>query len=284
MKNVFEPQREYYIINNERYSTKEEKVNIMEEGQSVYEVIRIINGEMLFYKEHEQRMVDSCKMAGMQIEKDDELRRKIEENCKCLLKCNEYVEGNIKVIVTLKGEKINVETFYLKHSYPSKEMYEDGVRTVLIHEERTNPNAKIVNETFKERVNKILKEEKAYEGILVNRYNNITEGSKSNLFFIFNGIDGKEYEVVTSRVDDVLPGITRMKVLEVIKENNITCIEREIRVPELEKCEGAFITGTSPKVLPIKEIGKLQLNSCKNEIILNIMKYFEKKIEENIKK
>lgn len=284
MKNVFEPQNRYYVINNKRYSTKEEKIDIIEEGKSIYEVIRIINGEMLFYKEHEQRMIDSCKIAGIEIGKDDELRRKIEENCKCLLKCNDYVEGNVKVIVTHNGEEINIEAFYLKHSYPSKEMYDEGVRTVLIHEERNNPNAKIVNETFKERVNKILKEEKAYEGILANRHNNITEGSKSNLFFLFKDVDGKEYEVVTSRIDDVLPGITRMKVLEVIKENNIPCIEREIKVSELEKCGGAFITGTSPKVLPIKEIGILQLNSCKNEIILNIVKYFEKKIEENIKK
>lgn len=284
MKNVFEPQNEYYVINEERYSTKEEKIDIIEEGHSIYEVIRIINGEMLFYKEHEQRMVDSCELAGIEIGTHDELRKKIEENCKYLLKCNDYVEGNIKVIVTVKDKEINIEAFYLKHSYPSKEMYEKGVRTVLIHEERNNPNAKIVNETFKERVNKILKEENAYEGILINRHNNITEGTKSNLFFILKDKKTKQDTIVTSKVDEVLPGITRMKVLEVIRENGMVYEERDIFMSELEECEGAFITGTSPCVLPIREIGNLQLNSCKNETILNIMKYFEKKIEEEIKK
>ncbi len=55
----------------------------------------------------------------------------------------------------------------------------------------------------------------------------------------------------------VLPGITRLKVIEIANDLNIDCIEENINYKSLQSYDGAFITGTSPKVLPVCKIDEI---------------------------
>ncbi len=43
--------------------------------------------------------------------------------------------------------------YFIPHSYPSKQQYEEGVKTITYHGERSNPNAKVINNAFREKVN-----------------------------------------------------------------------------------------------------------------------------------
>ena len=78
--------------------------------------------------------------------------------------------------------------------------------------ERENPNAKIINLSFREKVNKKIREKNAYEAILVDRKGYITEGSKSNIFMI------KDNMLLTSPVKAVLPGVTRGEIIDIAEE------------------------------------------------------------------
>jgi branched-chain amino acid aminotransferase len=168
--------------------------------------------------------------------------------------------------------------YFIHSSYPTPEQYETGVHGILLKEERSNPNAKVVNSGYKERVAAALADANAYEALLVNSKDEITEGSRSNVFFIKNN------EVLTSPKGNVLIGITRVYVFEICRDLGIEIIEKPISVSMLREMDGVFITGTSPKILPISTIDDMSFNSARNPVIKTIMTSYNDRIEEYIKK
>jgi branched-chain amino acid aminotransferase len=121
-----------------------------------------------------------------------------------------------------------------------------------------------------------MEEEKVYEVILVHPEGYITEGSRSNLFMIKNN------EVYTPKVTDILPGITRKYILQVCKDLNLILNERRIFRDELFAMDALFITGTSPKVLPIRNIYYANFD-VKHPVLRLIMKKFDELIENYLK-
>ena len=128
---------------------------------------------------------------------------------------------------------------------------------------------------FLEKINARISSKDAYEAILVNDAGFITEGSRSNIFMVIGST------VVTSRLENVLPGITRQFIIKVCKTLNIEFEEKNIHERDIETLTGLFISGTSPKVLPIKSVDDLLFNSSRNTIINLIMKEFQVEINKN---
>lgn len=241
-----------------------------EEGKTIYEVIRLIGGKPLFYVEHYDRMAFSFNLINMEIPftKDELL-----ENINKLVKNNKRSIGNIKVTYNVDANVLKV--FFIKHKYPTKKMYTEGVKTILYFGERENPNAKIINNNFREKVDEKLAIQEAFEAILVDRNGIITEGSKSNIFMI------KENRLYTSKIETVLPGITRTEIIKMAIEMNVLVIEKDIRYIDLNEFDALFISGTSPKILPIAKVEEESFD-CKNELLLKLMEKFNKRIEDYI--
>lgn len=168
------------------------------EEKIIYEVLRIIDGKPIFLEEHIKRMKNSFKLVNEEFKlKYDDIFKLIENT----VKSENKMIGNIKITYSLNLKELKV--FFIPHSYPTDEMYRNGVKTILYFGERNNPNAKIVNDDFRSIVNAEINKHNAYEAILVDRNGFITEGSKSNIFMI-NG-----NELITSPIKAVLPGVTR---------------------------------------------------------------------------
>jgi len=123
---------------------------------------------------------------------------------------------------------------------------------------------------WKSKVKVLLKETGAFEALLVNRENCITEGSRSNIFFVQGG------KVYTAPAQDVLVGVTRMMILNLCRQLHIELIEKAVPVQEIPKMDGAFMTGTSVNVLPISKIDEHPLPSVANSIIHMIAAEYEK--------
>ena len=87
--------------------------------------------------------------------------------------------------------------------------------------------------------------------------------------------------VVTSKIENVLPGITRQFIIKTCKSLNIEFEERNIHERDIETITGLFISGTSPKVLPIKSVDEFLFNSSKNTTIKLIMQEFQVEINKN---
>lgn len=232
----------------------------------IYEVLRVMDGKPIFLENHLKRMENSFKLIN---EKFTLSYEEISDKIKELIKKEKADNGNIKITYGI-SEKI-LDVFFVEHSYPSAKMYENGVETILYFGERENPNAKIINDNFREKVNKEIKDKGVYEAILVDRNGYITEGSKSNIFMVRGDV------ILTSPVKAVLPGVTRGEIIEIAKKLDIEVKEVEYNYLDIDKLDGMFISGTSPKILPIKKVNSISLDS-NNTIIRKLMKEYDDEI------
>jgi branched-chain amino acid aminotransferase len=241
---------------------------------SIYEVIRIMNGIPVFIEDHMERLQNSAASLDSSIQA---IVQNITSDIEKLIKINNYPEKNIKLLVfNLEKEIPDYIMCFIKSAYPSQEQYSHGIHSVLVYEERRNPNAKIINNQLRETVDLKLKESNAYEALLVNNKGEITEGSRSNLFFIVEG------NIYTAPTQDVLIGITRKYIIKACNNLNIEIIEQPISFSMLDYAEGAFITGTSPKLLPIASIEERELDSANNLIVKNVLAEYNRILESYI--
>ncbi len=265
---------EYLIYNGEMIKTQNFDFAEHMKGNSIYEVIRIINGIPLYLEEHIARLRKSAKLLGVNILKTDQ---ELIYELKQVIKKNNIDNQNIKIICSHLEEKTQyILLFCIDSYYPPKSVYLKGIKTILYKAIRKNPNIKATNTNQRESINQELEKKNAFEALLVNEENQITEGSRSNLFFV------KGEKIYTSPSDTVLQGITRMKLLEVCKSNHIKVVEKNIEVDTLNSYDGAFLTGTSINVLPIQKIDCLFLNSSQNHMVKKLIQEFEKDMISNI--
>jgi len=274
----------YFLFQDEMKSSEEFENYNSSIGKSLYEVIRISDGIPIFLMEHLERLENSAKIMkyNLSITRDE-----IIDGILKLIYKNNVQEGNLKLVINYNNSDDNCDNntlsekflaYFIPHTYPSKEQYAEGVKTITYHGERSNPNAKVINSVFREKVNEQINNKNVYEAILVDDAGFITEGSRSNIFMV------QGYTVITSSVENVLPGITRQFIIKICEKLNIKFEEKNIHEGDLESLTGLFISGTSPKVLPIRSVDEFSYNSSKNSIINSIMIEFEAELNENKQK
>ncbi|MDF2590756.1 MAG: branched-chain amino acid aminotransferase [Clostridia bacterium] len=263
----------YYISNGMEFESNQiDQISITQ--PSIYEVIRVIDGVPIFLEDHMERLQNSAASLESKIQN---IMPRIASDIKKLIKINNYPEKNIKLLVfNLENEVPDYIMCFIKSTYPSQEQYLHGISSVLFHAERSNPNAKIINNQLRETINLELKENNAYEALLVNNKGEITEGSRSNLFFVVHG------KIYTSPAHDVLIGITRKYIIEACSNLRLEIIEQPIPFSMLDYADGAFITGTSPKVLPIASVEERELDSANNQIVKDILAEYNNVLEKYI--
>jgi branched-chain amino acid aminotransferase len=246
---MIQPFREKIWFDDSILSCDRIEEGLLAAGYTVYEVVRVMDGHILFEQDHLRRLRVSARNAGFDLWLSDS---QISHWLAKLVSENGSPDGNIELSVNYRNETCphtrHIMAWYIPHVYPSSGDYETGVPTVFYFSERVNPGTKYRNMPLKEAARAMMDARQAYEVILVDKQGMITEGSRSNIFFIH------ENTICTAPVDKVLPGITRMKVVELAKHAGIEVVEKCIHYQEIEKQEAAFITGTSPKVLPIRQI------------------------------
>jgi len=213
---------------------------------SFYEVIRTRDGVPIFFDDHMKRLKEGI---STRYELRDDISTKVGEGLDTLVRKEFFSEINIRVTVTFTGQFYSLHICYISSSYPTDEMIRDGVRLIFYHAERFDPGVKVLNNRLRLSVNEELARKKAYEALLVNPEGFITEGSRSNVFFI-SGTGS----VHTAPDNMVLSGITRKYVTEIIRSQGIPIVYEAVTEADIGRYSSVFITGTSPMVLPVKGI------------------------------
>jgi branched-chain amino acid aminotransferase len=262
-----------FIFDNNVYNVNEFEKIYAPKGPSVYEVIRIQSSVPLFLEEHYKRLLNSLRILGHET---DISFNEIKEMLSRMVNLNNIKNCNIKIVITSKEPvSENIYIFFVESTYPEDTLCITGVETVIFKATRENPNAKVIYKNMRNEINALLKEKNCYEAILLNEKKEVTEGSRSNLFFIKNNI------VYTAPRSDVLLGITRGRILELCSKNDIDFIEQVIHLDDLSDFEAAFISGTSPKILPINRIDG-NLYQCNNKLLLKLIDLYNLEIENYI--
>jgi len=213
----------------------------------IYEVFRVIDGLPLFVEDHLGRLRQTIELSGLP---PQHIPADFTEQVYKLIEANQLQEGNIKVVVLSADTEQEAAflIYIMEHQYPSVAEFENGVELALHYGVRENPNAKVMDVELRSNTNQIKKKQLVYETLLVDQDHCITEGSRSNVFFV------RDEEVITPPLADVLPGVTRKHVMKLCTELGIPLREEKVPETSLWKMDAVFITGTSRKVLPAYRI------------------------------
>lgn len=250
------------IINGKEVAAEQLNLFTDEKYTAFYEVIRIIKGVPLFFEDHFLRLKNSITKSNSEL---GITKKELKDQIKKVCLLNDFTECNVKVIVLQYQAEQNVLLFINKFYYPGQQEYDNGVSCCTINLKRKNPNIKMIHAGYKEEVQKKVSETNSFEALLVNENGKITEGSKSNAFFV------KGNKIYTAPEDFVLIGITRQYVIDVCTKLGYEVIETLIGVDSLSSFDAVFITGTSIKALPVRVIDSFELNSAANQTTQHVM-------------
>ena len=243
-------------------------------ADTYYEVIRLIDGKLLFLSDHLDRLQQSFSGSGAAYPGN----QRIIENLGLLINENSFREGNIRLCLQQSNEnRPLVQCYFVPYFYPDPNMYTEGVKLHIYPHMRPNPGVKKWDDQFRNSVSRYILKNEVYEVALKNQQNQITEGSRSNIFFI----DGAG-SLISAPGNDILQGITRKYVLELAARQGIQIEERTISANTLDDLVSVFISGTSPKVLPVKQIDDFFFDVT-NPLLRLLMRRFEHLVQTSLK-
>jgi branched-chain amino acid aminotransferase len=266
---------EKFYIHNFSLCTTSSPANhkISSNSKAFYEVIRVIDSKPLFLGEHLDRLNKSLTLSQIH----DLDIEKVKSSILILLKANPVIEKNLKLNYFISDNSNEFYAFFIESHYPHENSYKNGVKVELLPMQRKTPNVKLENPVLRGSADKAICMSQTHEVLLVNNEGFITEGSRSNFFAI------KRNELITPPSNEVLEGITRKMVIELALNNCINLTERPIHCSEIFDFDGAFITGTSSKVLPITRIGDHFYDSIP-ELSKRLMLLYDELVNKSIEK
>lgn len=248
-----------FVLNGELQPTEIFDNSLVYEGESVYEVLRVVKGLPLFFSDHAGRLATSAMLQGKKMLADADTLR---QNIILLLQTEKSKDINLKIVFNFGKKESNWLLYFIEPLYPTAEQYRKGVRGMLFHAERKVPESKVINHKLRSEIYHKLILDGAYEALLVDNNGCITEGSRSNIFFI------KGNTLFTAPEKAVLNGITRRHIIEICRESGVevqfTCIKEK----KISEFDSVIMTGTSPVVLPFYVIDSTRFSVSHNLIAL----------------
>ena len=262
----------YFIKNGVTLPVEEFDNKMIYEGESIYEVIRMVRGVPLFFNDHYKRLIGSIlNRKRTNLSTFNNLLR----NIKVLTEIEKPEEANLKIVFNYNSPESCYLVYLIKAVYPTDLQYKEGVKGTLFRAERSDPESKVVHSGLKSAIEAKLESENAYEALLVNDKNLITEGSRSNIFFI------KNKTLYTAPDNLVLGGITRKHLIALCNESGIEVCYQCVNADEIQNYDSVLMSGTSPILLPFKHVDDCEF-IVENGAVEKLRNMFMLKAEQSI--
>ncbi len=278
------------FINGDLYARQKASISVFDSGfllgDGVWEGIRLLNGHLVFLKEHLNRLYQGAEKLAIDIgHTEEELIGLIQET----LDANDMESDvHIRLIVSrglkktpyqhpnanIGGSSIVIIPEYKKFN---ETVNIEGIRLVTVNTRRGTPDSQDPRLNTLSKLNCIaacIEADKAGadEGIMLDINGNISTCNSTN-FFIF-----KVGEVWTSTGEYCLPGVTRQAVIDLCRKNKITIKEKDFTMEDVHSAEEAFVTGTFAGIIPAVEIDRQAISGGVRGEITHMLQdlYYEK--------
>lgn len=263
-----------FVLNGKIQPSEMFDNSLVYDGDSIYEVIRMIKGNPVFFHDHMERLESSSRLQQKRMLADESALRRDVIN---LVKTEKKKDINLKIVFNYNRDSFNYLVYFVEPIYPSEEQYNNGVKGILFFAERKDPGSKVINHKLRSSIYHKLILEGGYEALLVNEQNCITEGSRSNIFFLKAG------RLTTAPDENVLSGITRKYIIEICKFHNLSIDYKCVPADSLKDYDAVFMTGTSPMVLQFHTINDVHF-TVPLPLIVKLRKLYVEKAMESIQK
>jgi branched-chain amino acid aminotransferase len=243
-------------------------------GFGAYETIRVNNGSPLFIGDHCKRLMISADIIGLEHGFN---AGSIKDNVIKLIKQNEAQACNIKILL-IGGDKKDLATLdilCLNPLYVDRKLYSNGAKVITYNYERDFPGSKTLNMLPSYLAYREALRSGAYDAILINRLDCITEGTRTNFF----GLKGRQ--LFSPPVDKILPGISRAHVIEIATQNGFKVTDQTIKLSEINEFDSLFLTSTSTKILPVNQVNG-QLLNFKNGALKELIHIYDEFLERHL--
>jgi branched-chain amino acid aminotransferase len=246
-------------------------------GDGVFETIRVINGELIWWKEHFDRLLNGLKYLYLDVPElfIDELL----VDCLATLHRNDLSEGGIlRVFVYRKGSGGYTPTSYdfdyvietehlIQNQFKlNKKGLNIGISKTVQLNSNEDPDIKTLNKIpyIRAAAEKV---KNGWDEILIlNEKNKLVEASSSNLFLVKKG------QVYTPSLNNgVLNGISRQQIINQCKSESLSILERELIENDLLESDEVFISNS---ISGIKWVGSFKMkryfNRISQKLIMNL--------------
>jgi branched-chain amino acid aminotransferase len=249
--------------------------HVVHYGSSVFEGARCYktkNGPAVFrLEEHTRRLFNSAKIYRMKIPfTEDQINRAIID----LIKVNKLEQCYIRPVVYRGYEQLGVDptgcpvdvsiAVWKWGAYLGPEALENGVPVCVSSWNRMAPNtmpdmAKSGANYMNAQLIKLEAKEHGYvEGIALDVFGFVSEGSGENVFIVRDGT------LITPPFSaSILPGITRNTVIFLALDMGIKVIEQDIPREALYIADEVFFTGSAAEITPINSVDKVKIGEGK---------------------
>ena len=232
-------------------------------GDGVFETIAVQSGKLLCREEHFTRLESGCRHLSITCPDRDLLKREADRLCESL------PSAVLKIIITRgtggRGyrppENISANRILSVHQqpvYPSA-YYREGIDSYVCGRriDHTPDLAGIKHLNRLEQI--ILRREVTTtpypEGVVLDHYDNVVEGSMSNIFMVKGG------KLITPDLSRCgIAGVIRQSIIELDKAAGRETEVRTIACDELFEADEIFYCNSVIGVWPVKRIGNKALN------------------------
>lgn len=253
-------------INGDFFQRNEAKISVFDSGylvgDGVWEGIRLHHGKLVFVEDHLKRLWTAAKATGIKLPfSKDELIASI----RATLSKNEMHDGvHVRVMVTrgikktpsqdprltISGPNVVVIAEYKKASVSTKE---NGIRLFTSTFRRGSPDyldPKLNCHSKLHEVQALIQaiEAGADEALMLDVNGFVSTCNATNFFIVRDGA------VWTSTGDYCMNGITRQKVIELCRHNNIQCHQKNFSLYDTYSSDEVFVTGTFGGLTPVVAI------------------------------
>lgn len=231
-------------------------------GDGIWEGLRLYDGHIPFLKEHLDRLYAAAVYIDLDIGKTrDELTQAIHET----LDANAMdTDVHIRLMVT-RGRKSKpfqhphlsvygpTIVIIAEHSQPDHSVIDRGITLFTVPHHRGLPLTQDAKLNSHSKLNCIIPLTHALragadEALMLDPFGFVNTTNACNFFIVRSG------EVWTSTGDYCMNGITRHKVIDLCKKNNIPVFERNYSLVDTYSAEEAFLTGTFGAQTPVFQI------------------------------
>ena len=256
-------------LNNKYVNFKDAKIHIEDRGfqfsDSVYEVIKVLNHKLLDIDFHIRRLKYSTKELNFNIKINKNFLTKIFIT---IVKMNKLSNGIIYLQITRglqprehaykKNLKPNIIIYTAKKKFNLPNKNYKGYRAITYPDIRWGrPDIKTTSLLANILAATEASKKGAYETIFF-KGKKITEAAHSNVWIIKNN------KIITHPANrEILRGVTRTVLINLIKNQGFKLIEKEFSLNELFKADEVFITSSGSLVTPIIQVDQTKINNGK---------------------
>jgi branched-chain amino acid aminotransferase len=216
-------------------------------GFGVYEALRVRNSIVYFVNMHVDRLIESARIIGLE---HIYSQAQIIDFIKKVSEKNNLESANIKMLLIggKTAEESNLYIFPVLPLYPDRKLYKHGATASTVHYHRFLPNAKTLNMLPSYLFFTKARKNGHYDAVFIDDEKNILEGTRTNFFAI------KDSTIFTAPKEFVLDGVIRQTLIAIAQKNGFNVKEEKIPFSRLQDYDGAFLTSTSTKILPLAQI------------------------------